>query len=220
MDDKPSADEKPREVEESSSTGTPQPAANSDLVQMLAPIFGFCREFFRNDHPQHLQRLVGTWLVVGLVVGALGWNVLDFQTIQARRAAWGSWIGVPTEIQKEIVESLENGTVLGSSDPFAARAYSDFLNNNEEADEMVRAWARLMLAESRLNDGLRQAYRSNKMMKRTNGTKRLGRRGDVQAAIDHFDTVLEVAPKGSLLEQRALYGRAVGIGRASCRERV
>ena len=55
---------------ESSSTGTPRPAANSDLVQMLAPISGFCREFFRNDHPQHLQRLVGTWLVVGPDVGS------------------------------------------------------------------------------------------------------------------------------------------------------
>ena len=215
MDDKPSTDVAAREVEESGSTETPRPAAGSDLLQMFAPLTGFFREFFRKDHPQHQQRLIGALLVFGLIVGGFGWTAFDSQTTQARQQAWGSWIDVPAEIQAKIVSSLESGNMLVSSDPFVAEAYSDFLANNGEADETVRSWATLLLAESRLNDGLRRAYRSNKEAKRTNGTARLGRRGDVQLAIGKFQDVIDDAPEGSLLRQRALYGKAVGL-EASC----
>ena len=211
MDDKPSADVAASEVQESGSTETPRPAAGSDLWQMFAPMTGFFREFFRKDHSQYQQRLIGALLVVGLIVGGLGWKVFDSQTTQARQQAWGSWIDVPADIQKEIVKSLGKGEMPVSRDSFAAEEYQNFLAEPENADAMVRAWAKLLLAESRLNDGLRRAYQSNKQAKRKNGSRRLGRNGDVQNAIGHFEELLVDAPKGSLLEQRALYGRAVGL---------
>ena len=211
MDDKPSADVAASEVQESGSTETPRPAAGSDLWQMFAPMTGFFREFFRKDHSQYQQRLIGALLVVGLIVGGLGWKVFDSQTTQARQQAWGSWIDVPADIQKEIVKSLGKGEMPVSRDSFAAEEYQNFLAEPENADAMVRAWAKLLLAESRLNDGLRRAYQSNKQAKRKNGSRRLGRNGDVQTAIGHFEELLADAPKGSLLEQRALYGRAVGL---------
>ena len=77
MDDKPSADVAASEVQESGSTETPRPAAGSDLWQMFAPMTGFCREFFRKDHSQYQQRLIGALLVVGLIVGGLGWKVFE-----------------------------------------------------------------------------------------------------------------------------------------------
>ena len=212
MDDKPSADVAASEVQESGSTETPRLAAGSDLWQMFAPMTGFFREFFRKDHSQFQQRLIGALLVVGLIVGGLGWKVFDSQTTHARQQAWRSWIDVPADIQTEIVKRLADGEMLVSSDSVTAKEYQEFLKNNTDADPMVRAWARLMLAESRLNDGLSQAYRSNKQAKnRKNGDRRLDRDGDVQKAIGLFDELLVDAPKGSPLEQRALYGRAVGL---------
>ncbi len=184
---------------------------------MFAPLTGVLKDFFRNDHPQHRQRLIGTWVVVGLLGGGLTWSLYDSTSVEAQEATWGSWIGVPTEINKAMIQGLEGGDVLTGVGDFRVKAYTDFLNKNEDADPEVRSWVRLLLAETRLRLALQRGYVSDKNARREKGDRRIraGRNDDVTKAMSALERVRDNSPKDSRLHQRALFGLAIAA-EATC----
>ncbi len=184
---------------------------------MFAPLTGVLKDFFRNDHPQHKQRLIGTWVVVGLLGGGLTWSLYDSTSVEAQEATWGSWIGVPTEINKAMIQGLEGGDVLTGVGDFRVKAYTDFLNKNEDADPEVRSWVRLLLAETRLRLALQRGYVSDRNARREKGDRRIrsGRNDDVTKAKSALEKVRDNSPKDSRLHQRALFGLAI-VAEATC----
>jgi hypothetical protein len=68
----PETDSAASQSEESSSSRVSRPAASGELGLMFAPIIGVFKDFFRPDHPQHQQRLIGTWVAAGLLVVGIG----------------------------------------------------------------------------------------------------------------------------------------------------
>ena len=203
--------------EESSSSRPSRPVASGELGLMFAPIIGFFKDFFRSDHPQHRQRLIGTWVAAGLLVGGIGWNVYDSTSAQAEEVTWANWIGVPTEVNKAMIRSLEDGDVLTGVGDLRVKVYTNFLNKNEEADPEMRSWARLLLAETRLRLSLQRGYVSDRNAKRQKGARRIlkGRNDDITKAADGFERVRSDSPEGSVLRQRALFGLAV-VAEATC----
>jgi hypothetical protein len=219
----PASDSADSLAEDAQTSQRSESAGFSELGLMLAPLTGVLKDFFRNDHPQHQQRLIGTWVVVGLLVGGLSWGLYDSTYVEAQEATWGSWIGVPTEINKAMIRSLEGGDVLTGVGDFRVKAYTDFLNKNEDAvpsyeyDADVRSWVRLLLAETRLRLALQRGYVSDRNARREKGDRRIraGRNDDVTKAKSALEKVRDNSPKDSRLHQRALFGLAI-VAEATC----
>ena len=213
----PASDSADSLAEDTQTSQRSKSAGFSELGLMLAPLTGVLKDFFRNDHPQHQQRLIGIWVVVGLLGGGLSWSLYDSTSVGEQEATWGSWIGVPTEINKAMIRSLEGGDVLTGVGDFRVKAYTDFLNKNEDADPEVRSWARLLLAETRLRLALQRGYVSDRNAKREKGDRRIraGRNDDVTKAKSALGRVRDNSPKDSRLHQRALFGLAI-VAEATC----
>jgi len=213
----PDSDSADSLAEDAPTSQRSESAEFSELGLMFAPLTGVVKDFFRNDHPQHQQRLIGTWVVVGLLVGGLSWGLYDSTSVEVQEATWGSWIGVPAEINKAMIRSLEGGDVLTGVGDFRVKAYTDFLNKNEDAEPEVRSWARLLLAETRLRLALQRGYVSDSNAKREKGDRRIrdGRNDDVTKAKSALGRVRDNSPKDSRLHQRALFGLAI-VAEATC----
>jgi len=205
------------QTEDSGSRPPSRPSSTSELWAMFAPIIGFLKEFFRSDHPQHQQRLIGSWIAAGLLVGGIGWGLYESTSTQSSQATWGTWIGVPTAVNREMISSLKDGEVLTGVGDLRVKVYTQFLNKNEDADPEVRSWARLLLAETRLRMSLRRGQTSDRIAKRSKGDRRIrnGRNDDIRKAQQDFERVRGDAPEGSQLRQRALFGLAVAA-EATC----
>jgi hypothetical protein len=213
----PASDSTDSLAEDTPTSQSSKSAGFSELGLMLAPLTGVLKDFFRNDHPQHQQRVIGTWVVIGLLVGGLSWSLYDSTSVGEQEATWGSWIGVPTEINKAMIRSLEGGDVLTGVGDFRVKAYTDFLNKNEDAAPEVRSWARLLLAETRLRLALQRGYVSDINARREKGDRRIraGRNDDVTKAKSALGRVRDNSPKESRLHQRALFGLAI-VAEATC----
>jgi len=213
----PDADSAASETEESRYGAGSRPSTTAELGHMFGPVIDAFREFFRGDHPQHQQRLIGTWIVVGLVVGGVGWSLYDNSLSQGDADTWGTWIEVPTAVNKGMMQTLGDGGVLNGVGAFRVKAYRDFLNKNEDVSPEVRSWARLLLAEAQLSEALRRGYVSDKNAGREKGDRRIrtGRNDDIHEAEENFESVRKRSPDGSDRRQRALYGLAI-IAEAKC----
>ena len=213
----PETDSAASQSEESSSSRVSRPAASGELGLMFAPIIGVFKDFFRPDHPQHQQRLIGTWVAAGLLVVGIGWGLYQGTSTQANEVTWGNWIGVPTEVNKAMIRSLDDGDVLTGVSDLREQVYTNFLNKNEDADPEVRSWARLLRAETRLRLSLQRGYRSDRSANRRKGAQRILSTSiaDITKAKDDFKSVRSNSSEGSELRQRALFGLAV-VAEATC----
>ena len=213
----PETDSAASQSEESRSSRVSRPAASGELGLMFAPIIGVIKDFFRPDHPQHQQRLIGTWVAAGLLVVGIGWGLYQGTSAQANEVTWGNWIGVPTEVNKAMIRSLDDGDVLTGVSDLREQVYTNFLNKNEDADPEVRSWARLLRAETRLRLSLQRGYRSDRSANRRKGAQRILSTSiaDITKAKDDFKSVRDNSSEGSELRQRALFGLAV-VAEATC----
>ena len=207
----PDADSVAAESEESRLGASSRPSATAELGHIFGPLIDAFREFFGGDHPQRQQRLIGAWIVVGLLVGAVGWNLYDTAAFQGDAGTWGKWTGIPSEVNEGMMKTLKDGGVLNGVGAFRVKAYNDFLNKNADATPEVRAWARLLLAEARLGEALRRGYVSDKNASREKGDRRIrtGTNDDIRKAKTAFEDVRDNSPEGSDMRQRALYGLAI-----------
>jgi len=213
----PETDSAASQSEESSPSRPSRPAVSGELGLMFAPIIGSFKDFFRPDHPQHQQRLIGTWVAAGLLVVGIGWGLYQGTSAQANEVTWANWIGVPTEVNKAMIRSLDEGDVLTGVSDLREKVYTNFLNKNEDADPEVRSWARLLRAETRLRLSLQRGYRSDRSANRRKGAQRILSTSiaDITKAKDDFKSVRDNSPEGSELRQRALFGLAV-VAEATC----
>ena len=214
----PDADSAASESEESRYGAGSRPSATAELGHMFGPVIDAFREFFRGDHPQYQQRLIGTWIVVGLAVGGVGWSLYDNSLSQGDADTWGTWIEVPTAVNKEMMRTLDDGGVLNGVGAFRVKAYRDFLNKNEDASPEVRSWAWLLLAEAQLSEALRRGYVSDKNAGREKGDRRIrtGSNDDIHKAEENFEKVLgNDSLDDADMRQRALYGLAI-VAEAKC----
>ena len=212
----PDADSAASESEESRYGAGSRPSATAELGHMFGPVIDAFREFFRGDHPQYQQRLIGTWIVVGLAVGGVGWSLYDNSLSQGDADTWGTWIEVPTAVNKEMMRTLDDGGVLNGVGPFRVKAYRA-LSKNQDASPEFRLWAKLLLAEAQLNEALRRGYVSDKNAGREKGDRRIrtGSNDDIRTAEKNFKEVSTHSPDGSDMRQRALYGLAI-VAEAKC----